>query len=105
MKIYDLKEVYNYEFVVWLLNNLPELNAYQKQKIKDINYNQDSDFYIFKKKEKTSNIFLRLTIILFPIVYLLIVLSLPINFIFSGRWGYKYENLGWFNKWLHKLNL
>lgn len=105
MKIYNLKEVYNGEFVDWLLNNIPELNAYQKQKIKDINYNQDSEFYIFKKKDKTSNVFYRLTILFFPFVYLLIVLSLPINFIFSGGWGYKYEKLEWFNKWSRKLNL
>ena len=70
MKIYNLKEVYNGEFVDWLLNNIPELNAYQKQKIKDINYNQDSEFYIFKKKDKTSNVFYRLTILFFPFVYL-----------------------------------
>lgn len=38
MKIYNLKEVYNSEFVDWLLNNIPELNAYQKQKIKNKKY-------------------------------------------------------------------
>lgn len=87
MNFRNIKQASNYEVKKWLIKEL-KLNNYQIQKLNRESIIRDSPFCIFKEKNYQSNIWLRLSIILYPIVVLLLIIGLPINYIITGRWGY-----------------
>ncbi len=63
------------------------------------------EFYQDKDKEKVSPLW-RLTIFFVPFYYIFIVGFLPLNMIFTGKWGYSqkfYDNFH--GVWMKKLNL
>lgn len=103
MNYHNYKKVDDLEVENWLFKNIPEITAYQKQKIRDEEIVRFSSLKFFKRKEKVNNIFFRLTIILFPIVWILFFVSLPFNFIIRGRWGYSYKSARWIDDWRNAL--
>jgi hypothetical protein len=62
-----------------------------------------SKYHVLKKTDKVSNPFLRITLILFPIVWLFLLIGIVPNYIITGYWGYK--NLEWFRNWTSKLGI
>lgn len=105
MNIHNLQKVNDMEVQEWFLKNIPEISPYQKEKIRDMELFRFSPFTYFKRRKSVNNMFFRLTIILFPIVALLLFISLPFGFIFTGEWGYSYEKLKWFDKWKNSIGL
>lgn len=105
MKLHNLEKVSNYKVQDWLKKSIPELTEYQKQRIRDDEIVRFAPFEFYKRRKKVDNFFLRLTILFIPIVWLLLVVSLPFNFIITGRWGYDYDKLNWFTKWMNSCGL
>ena len=102
MNFRNLKRANNYEFENWLVSNLPNISKSQKEAIlynEALNY---SGFYIFKRVKKVKSFWLRLSIILVPIVWLLLIILLPINFIINGTWGYG-KKLDFILDWLDRI--
>ena len=108
MNITNLKEMNSFEVRDWIFENIPELTSYQKEIIGNF-YNSpilNSDIYFFKRKEKkSSNFFLRLTIIPALILYVMFIVLMPVNFLFTGRWGYDKKIMGWFIDWCSRIGL
>lgn len=107
MKLHNKKLSSNYEVENWLVKTL-KLTKQQELDLKTYEYIRFSPFSFYKKKEKVENFWFRLTLIFFPIVWILIFVSLPINFIITGRWGYderKNVLIKVIHDWMNKLRL
>ncbi len=103
MRLVNYKRAWDHEIYEWLEKSIPELTVYQKEAIRDNEIIRFAKFYFVKKIEPVKNIFVRLSVFLIPIAWICIVLSLPVNFLINGKWGY--SNLEWFGKWLVSCNL
>ena len=103
MKLLNLKKVNNTKVENWLFYNIPKLTKYQKESIQQNEIIQHAPFTFYEHRKCNSNILMRLTIIFIPIIWLLLVISLPINFIIFGKWGY--NRLNWYMWWMNKCGL
>ena len=75
----------------WLLESIPDLTDYQKEEINEEGFDMfsGSDLYFYRKTEPQKVTFWwRLTILIFPFVWLLLFAGLPFNMLFTGQWGY-----------------
>lgn len=105
MSIINLKRVSNYEVQNWLIKNIKELTPYQIQQIREQEIVRFAPFEFMKERKKTNNVFVRLSVILLLLVYILLVIGLPFCYIITGHWGYKDINLKWFSKWITACGL
>ena len=88
----------------WIENNIPELTAYQKETIRYDEMIRFSPFYWYEKRQKEKvNPLFRLTIIPFFVIMLILLIGLPVNFLFVGRWGYGNKMFNTLSKWQNKL--
>jgi len=105
MEFHRYKKASDYEVYDWIKKSIPELTNYQKQKIYDNEIVRFSKFEFYKRRKRVSNIWWRLSAVFFPITWILIFISLPINFILTGDWGYSFKTLEWFNIWKNNIGL
>ena len=101
MKLLNLEREGNYEVCKYFKENIPNLTEYQKEKLYDVIIGAEFD-YMRTRKKSTPNIWLRLSIIFLLPVVLLIIISLPFNFLITGKWGYKFDTLEWYTNWAYK---
>ena len=104
MRILNLKKAHDLDVQKWIFESIPELTAYQKQKIRDNEIVRFAPFEFMEHTEKVNNIFLRLSIIFIIPVFILLMIGLPINFIITGSWGYN-KRFDWFAKWVRSCGL
>lgn len=106
MRFSRLKRAHDFDVIKWLENSL-ELTDQQKQKLYDQEIVRFSPYYFYKKAEKKKVGFLwRLTLIAYPIYWILLFCFMPIKAIITGKWGYGRNFIDKFhNKWLQKLDL
>ena len=95
MRLINLKRVSDFEVRQWLEKNIPDLTQDQKEKIKDIRF---APFRFYKRGKKVDNIFVRISIIFIPFVWIILIFGLPFNFFVTGKWGY--SRIEWICKWL-----
>lgn len=105
MNLHNYEKATDYEVQKWIDNSELELTPYQKQRLRDYDVVRLAPFYFIKPRKRVTNIWLRLSIILFPPVWILILISLPFNFILTGKWGYGNKTLKWFDKWVTNINV
>jgi len=103
MKLINLKKVNDYTVEDWLENNIKELTPYQKEWIRDQEIVRSAPFEFYERRKKIDNIFIRLSVIVMPVVFCVIVIGLPINFLIKGKWGY--NSLNWYSKWVSACGL
>ena len=103
MRLVNLKRVSDYKVEKWLYENIVELTAYQKQRIKEDEIVRFAPFKFYERRSKVDSFLIRLTIVFIPVAWCILVISLPFHFIATGSWGYK--NLSWFSKWLRNCGL
>jgi hypothetical protein len=99
MRLIDLKKCENLSVENWLIENIPELTVYQKEKIRDNEIVRFAPFYFMERNKKVNNILLRFSIIAIPPILLLLIIGLPFNYFITGKWGYSYK-MRWFGKWI-----
>lgn len=106
MKLTNLKPASDYEVQKWLEKSL-ELTPYQKERLRDRELIRLSPFYFYERREtKKISILFRLTIFLVPVYLLLLLIALPVYWVFSNQWGFGQKYYDNFHaKWLHKLGL
>ena len=97
MKLLNLERVSDHSVEKWLCENIKELTPYQKQCLRDDEIVRFAPFEFYKRTKRVENIFIRLTVIFLPFVWIFLFIGLPLNFIIKGRWGY--GGLKWFSKW------
>ena len=105
MSFHNYKRASDYEVRRWLEKSIPELTNYQKEKMRDFDFLRSSPFEFYIRRKKVKKVWLRFSIIFFPIVWILIYLSLPFNFILTGSWGYSNKSIKWFTNWINELGL
>lgn len=105
MKLHNLKEASDRDVEAWLIERIPEITDYQKSKLREIEMVRYSKFYFYQKRDPIKNVWLRLTVVFMPIVWLYLFLSLPFYFIATGKWGYEYEKVKWYHAWVHAVGL
>jgi hypothetical protein len=104
MELTNLKQAREHEVREWLFKTMPDITPYQKDYLYEHLRFSPFKFYKVVKNEKP-NMFWRLTILPFGIVFLLLILTLPLKLILTGRWAYNEKNLGWFINWARKVNI
>jgi len=104
MRLYDLQKVWDSDVVKWLEDSIPELTAYQKEKIRDNEIVRFAPFYFMERTKKVNNILTRFSVIFLLPVLILLLIGLPINFFITGKWGYS-EKMRWYGKWVHACGL
>jgi len=60
----------------------------------------ESDFVVYKKKLVKTPVYIRLSIIPALVVMAILFIFMPVNYIISGHWGYKWQ---WLENWLSAL--
>lgn len=103
MDLHNLKPASSREIRDWIYEMVPELTVYQKEKIRQYDLRCCLDLYFFKEKNRVYNIWLRLTILPFILVWIILFIGLPINFIITGNWGY--SKIKWFDTWRNSINI
>ena len=104
MILSNLKRVDSFETRSWVESIVPELTPYQKSHLSDIDSVRFTGYYLYKEREKVKgNFFIRATVVFVPIVWLILLMGFPINFVFTGSWGY--SKIEWFLKWANKLGI
>lgn len=104
MKLHNLKPADTHAVNKWLIDKL-NLGPYQKEKLHKDEIVRYAPFQFFEQKKKVNSKWMRLTLIPYCIIYLLILISLPFKYFITGRWGYAYEKIKWFDNWQYKLGL
>jgi hypothetical protein len=104
MNLHNLKEASNYEVEEWLIKEL-NLKKDQQRNLRDQEYVRFAPFYFYKTKKNIKNIWFRLSIIFFPFIWLLLFISLPINFIITGYWGFDTKKLKHIFNWMNNIGL
>ena len=107
MNFSHFKQASDYEVKEWLFKAIPELTPYQKERIRIDEVVRFSPYRFLKRRETVKvNFFFRLTVLLLPLYFILLILGLPIKLIITGKWGYGRQFIDNFHyKWLHKLNI
>ena len=107
MKLTNLKPASDHKVQEWLEKSDLKLTTYQKECLRNSEMIRFSPFEFYTRRETEKVNFLwRLSIILIPIYYLFLLISLPIAFLIRGKWGYSqkfYDNFH--SAWMHKLKL
>ena len=104
MNLHNYEEASEYEVADWLRDS-KVLNLSNEQKANVYEAIKYSHLSFYKERERISNIWIRASIILYPIIWLLLFLALPIKFIIKGSWGYRTEDIKWFYKWGNNLGI
>lgn len=99
MNLHNYKKVPDYKVQEWIEKSIVEITPYQKQKLRDNETVRFSPFEFIERRKKVENIWIRLSVIFLPIVWLSLVISMPFVYFFTGRWGYRYDSVKWFDKW------
>ena len=83
MFLTNLKESNHIDIKEYFIKNFPDITPYQREKLDDFIF--DMPYEIFEEKKKTINKWIRLSIIIFPIVWLIVFIGLPFNYILTGK--------------------
>lgn len=105
MSLYNVKEVSDYKVREWLFKSIKDLSPYQKERLIDDEIIRFAPFKFVEERDKVSNVWIRLTIMFYPIVLVILYLSLPLMFLVNGRWGYNSKTISWFTQWSKNLGL
>ena len=105
MNFHQYKKARNSDVEKWLIESIPDLSPYCKHKIREDEIIRFAPYDFFEYKKPVSNFWLRLTIIFIPIVFILLFVFLPVNFLLSGQWGYSTKYIKWFYDWSGKVNV
>ena len=105
MKLHRLKQVSYLTIQNWLEDRL-ELTDYQKDKMRRSEFLRFSKYKFFEPRQKENVSFLcRLSMIPFFLVWLILFIGLPINFLFVGKWGYGDKIFSILSKWQNCIGL
>lgn len=105
MKLVNFKKVWDRDVEKWLEESIPELTAYQKEVIRRDEIVRFAPFYFMERRKKVNNVWLRFSIIFMLPVLLLLIAGLPFNFFVTGRWGWNYDKVKWYSKWVSACGL
>lgn len=106
MNLSNLRRASDWEVEKWLKDNL-DLTPYQEEKLTDNETVRFSPFYFYQHvKAPKAAIIWRLTLPFYCLYWLILLMSLPMAFIFTGKWGY---GRGFYDKfyapWHRKIGL
>jgi hypothetical protein len=104
MRLIDLQRVPDYKVLEWIEKKIPYLTDYQKEKIR-LEMVRFAPFYFMERREKTSSILLRFSIIFMLPVLILLIIGLPFNYFITGSWGYDDGKMKWYSKWVSACGL
>lgn len=99
MNLHNYKKANDYDVIEWLERAIVEITPYQKQKLRDNETIRFAPFKFMESRKKVNNVWLRFTVIFLPIVWILLVMSMPFVYFFTGQWGYRYDSIKWYDKW------
>lgn len=99
MNLHNYERTSDFEVEEWLIKKL-DLSKDQIYKMRESEMIRFSKIKFYKRiKPKNKSILIRLSALFFLPVLIIVMLTLPVNYLFTGNWGYSTETLNWFNKW------
>ena len=104
MKMTNIDRVSNSEFNEWLCCNIPDITADQELLLTELLTDRACPYFFYKKYEPKAHLIMRFTLFPFILFWLLLVLSMPINYLITGRFRYNNSKLmEFFEKWLNAV--
>ena len=104
MRLFDLEKVQDRDVMGWIEKSIPELTAYQKEKIHDNEIVRFAPFYFMRRTKKVNNVLTRFSVIFLLPILILLLIGLPVNFFITGKWGYS-ERMRWYGRWVSSCGL
>lgn len=108
MKLYsELKRTWRHNdanYIPRLKEVFPELKSISSEDLADRFIDMGMDFYMETEPKKIS-IFRRLSLPLALIMYFVMFLGMPLNYIINGSWGYNFNKSGKIYNWFRSLGL
>lgn len=105
MNYHNYEKVSDYKVQEWLEISIVEMTPYQKERLRNDEIIRFAPFEFYQRRKQVKYFWIRLSVILMPIVWLLLFISLPFCYLVTGRWGYRYEAIKWFDKWRNAVGL
>lgn len=103
--LHNYKKAADYKVKEWIEKSIPDLTPYQKKKMYDNEVIRFAPFDFMERRKRITNIWIRLSVIFMPWVWLVLFIGLFFNFIIKGSWGYKYKSIEWFDTWRTNVGL
>ena len=107
MEMFNVKKTSTYDVRKWIEEIVPEITAYQNSKLWEEEWYDKvrySEYVLYKKqKKKTPNFFLRLTMPFAWLIWLIMLVCLPVNYIITGDWKYDHRIYDYIFKWMDKV--
>lgn len=97
-KFWEIKIKNYHETALELKNHIPELNMCSIDDI--VLCLRGSGLFVIKKQQITYPIWIRFTLPFAFIFLILLIISLPFKFMFTGNWNYRVQ---WINNWFYAL--
>jgi len=97
MKLINLKQVSDHKVNKWLEDNIAELTAYQKERIRNDEMVRWAPFKFYERRKKVDSIWIRISALFIPLAWTVLVIGLPFDFLITGTWGY--NKIDWFSNW------
>lgn len=97
------KRIYDFE-VIRQIEKRMELTAYQKEKIRDVINDLPFQFIAFDPPDK-ANFFIRLTAPFYLLYWVLLVITMPLKWLFTGTTYYQHDGkvLSLLRNWYKRL--
>ena len=94
-KFWEIKKLDTYSTAIELKHHLPMLEKYSTDDIVD--HLRGSGLHLIKEQKTETKIWVRFTLPIAFVVFLIMLLSLPIRFMFTGSWYYDNQKIAnWF---------
>ena len=103
--LHNCKKVSDYKVQEWIEKSIVEMTPYQKERLRNDEIIRFAPFEFYQRRKQVKSFWVRLSCILMPIVWLLLFISLPFCYLVTGRWGYRYEAIKWFDAWRNAVGL
>jgi hypothetical protein len=105
MKFSRLKKASDCKVEEWLVKQL-QLNNCQQRLLREREIVRFSKFEFYERKqEKKVSPLWRISILVFPIFWLILITGLPFTMIITGKWGYGDKLYKFYNNWINRLGL
>lgn len=106
MRLSNLKKVPDYRVQKWIEESIPNLTKDQRDYIRHEEIVRFSPFDFYTREKKyLGSVFIRMTVFFIPVVWFILFITLPFNFVVTGNWGYDMESLKWFRNWNKKCDV
>lgn len=105
MNYSNYKTASDWDVEKWLKESPLNLTPYQVETMRASEMVRFAPFEFIKRRKRQTNLLIRLSLVLYPFVWIILFLGLPFTYLINGKWGYSEKVFGWYSQWTVNLGL